>query len=296
MPPSVVALLNTPSRAAPPARSGAPALRFVPADRPIVQALDFGVTRGDGVFETVSVGHGAPQALEAHLDRLARSASMLDMPAPDLSAWRDAVHAVLRELGPAEEAFAKLVYTRGVEGGAVPTGWVYAERSPDHRTARAEGIRVVVLDRGYPHDVASRAPWLLQGAKTLSYAMNRAATREAHRRGADDVVFTSSDGYLLEGPTSNLLLRLGERLVTPSTALGILPGTTQADAFRFAGGRGVETGYEVLPRSALDSADAAWLVSSVRHAAPVREVDGRPMVVDAAFTRDLNDFLLHRTE
>ena len=47
----------------------------------------------------------------------------------------------------------------------------------------------------------------------------------------------SSDGYLLEGATSNLLLSRGDRLITPSTSLGILAGTTQAEAFRFARSR-----------------------------------------------------------
>jgi len=204
---------------------------------------------------------------------------------------------VIQRLDPVPEAFVKLVLTRGVEGGSgTPTGWVYAEPSPDFSAARAQGIRVVTLDRGYPHDVATTAPWLLQGAKTLSYAVNRAAVREAHRRGADDVVFVSSDGYLLEGTTANVLLKTGDRLVTPSTSLGILAGTTQADAFRFGRSRGLTTAYGMLAHDALDAADAVWLVSSVRHAAPVRAVDGVERPIDAAFTRELNDFLVGRTD
>jgi 4-amino-4-deoxychorismate lyase len=222
---------------------------------------------------------------------------MLELPAPDLDAWREAVIAIIQRLDPAPEAFVKLVLTRGVEGGGpTPTGWVYAEHSADFRVARTEGIRIVTLDRGYPHDIATTAPWLLQGAKTLSYAVNRAAVREAHRRGADDVVFTSSDGYLLEGTTANVLLKTGDRLMTPSTSLGILAGTTQADAFRFGRSRGLTTTYGMLTRDALDVADAVWLVSSVRHAAPVRAVDGVERPIDRAFTEALNEFLVGRTD
>lgn len=297
MPNPVVAVLNAPSLDAPPHIPSGPALRVEEPRAPIVEAMDFGVTRGDGVFETISVGAGRAQAFEPHLARLQRSAAMLELPTPDLAAWREAVIAVIQRLDPAPEAFVKLVLTRGVEGaGPIPTGWVYAEHSPDFAVARRDGIRIVTLDRGYPHDVATTAPWLLQGAKTLSYAVNRAAVREAHRRGADDVVFISSDGYLLEGTTANVLLRTGDRLMTPSTSLGILAGTTQADAFRFGRSRGLTTTYGMLTRDALDVADAVWLVSSVRHAAPVRAVDGVERPVDRDFTEALNDFLVSRTD
>jgi len=43
-------------------------------------------------------------------------------------------------------------------------------------------------------------------------------------------------------------------------------------------------------------ADAIWLVSSVRQAAPVTELDGRAYPVDAALTAELNAYLLARTE
>jgi 4-amino-4-deoxychorismate lyase len=120
--------------------------------------------------------------------------------------------------------------------------------------------------------------------------------REAKRRDADDVVFLSSDGYLLEGSTSNLLLKVGNKLVTPGVDLGILAGTTQGDLFRFAETLGLTTGYAKLGRSELDSADSAWLVSSVRHAAPIREVDGIERPVDHELTDALNAYLLGRTD
>ena len=167
--------------------------------------LDLGATRGDGVFETLGVGAGRAQAVDAHLARLARSAAMLELPEPDGRVARREI-AVAERLAGHAEASVKLVYTRGIEGTGRPTGWVLGAPSPDHTASRTNGIDVVVLDRGLPHDSAGELPWLLQGAKTLSYAVNMAALREARRRGADDALFVSSDGYLLEGPTSSLLL------------------------------------------------------------------------------------------
>jgi len=269
---------------------------LLPADpaAPHVSVLDASATRGDGVFETISVGAGRPQALIAHLDRFARSARMLDLPEPDPGIWSDAVHAIAERLAGHQEAWVKTVLSRGVEGGTAPSGWAYGTVSPDFRRERSDGISVVLLDRGLPSDVAKTAPWLLAGAKTLSYAVNKAAVREAQRRGAEDVVFVSSDGRLLEGPTSTLIVRRGSRLLTPPPRLGILPGTTQHDLFTAAPDWGMQTAIDELLPEHLADADAAWLVSSVRLAAPVRAVDGVPLAVDSELTAAMNGLLRAR--
>jgi hypothetical protein len=49
---------------------------------------------------------------------------------------------------------------------------------------------------------------------------------------------------------------------------------------------------DLITPDQLRAADAAWLVSSVRLAAPVRELDGHPFVVDDEFTAGLNAYLL----
>ena len=259
---------------------------------PHLSVMDLAATRGDGVFETLSVCDGYPQAFDHHLTRFARSAAMLELPAPDLDAWRAAILAAVAELGSAAESFVKIVLSRGVENTGVPTGWVYSAVSPDHAVARTSGISVVLLDRGYRHDISRTSPWLLAGAKTLSYAVNKASMREAARRGADDVVFVSSDGILLEGPTSTLVYRRGDMMVTPDPCLGILDGTTQANLFRFAEGQGMATAYETSPVDALRTADAAWLVSSVRLVAPIRQLDGEAFPIDAVVTTAMNNYLL----
>lgn len=291
---TVLAVLNQPSRDAAPHDPEADAFTWAKPLEEHIQVQDLGIVRGDGVFETITVIDGRPQALEAHLARFARSAVMLDLPAPDLDAWRQAIEAVCARLDPVREAFAKTVLTRGVEGLGRPTGWVYAAPSGDSTEARTEGISVVTLDRGYRHDVERTSPWLLQGAKTLSYAVNMAALREAVRRGADDAVFVSTDGYVLEGTRANLILAVGGRLVTPRTDIGILAGTTQADVFRFAEQEGIETAYELVTLDDFHRADAAWLVSSVRQAAPIRAVNGNARAIDPELTTQINDFLLAR--
>lgn len=258
---------------------------------PALSVGEMSTQRGDGIFESIGVIDAHPQEVTAHLERLAHSARLCDLPEPNLEQWRQAIRVAAAQ-APAGESVLKLILSRGVEHGPTPTAWVTVATAPDNTAARRDGVRVVTLDRGIDSGAPARAPWLLMGAKTLSYAVNMAAIREARRRGADDALFVSTDGMLLEGPTSNLILRLDGRYVTPQPGSGILHGTTQISVFAELTGLGHETAYEGLPVSTLSLADAAWLVSSVRLAAPIRAIDGTALSVDTDLTAALNAYLL----
>ncbi len=263
----------------------------VDATAPALSVGELSTQRGDGVFESIGVVDAHAQEVTAHLERLAHSARLCGLPAPHLPQWRQAVAAAAAGC-PAGEAVIKLILSRGVEKGPAPTAWVTAAPAPGFTSARTSGVRVVTLDRGYDSTAGERAPWLLLGAKTLSYAVNMAALREAARRGADDAIFVTSDGFVLEAPTASLILRLGGRFVTPEPRGGILHGTTQLSVYEHLARRGEQAAYALIPVADLLRADAAWLVSSVRLAAPVTAIDGAPIPVDAELTAELNAYLL----
>lgn len=247
---------------------------------------DFGATRGDGVFETIGVFRQQALNLEPHLERLGRSARMLDLPTPDTGIVRDAFHAAVDAHEKVDEMMVRIILTRGLESADTPTAWIHARQSPDFSAERA-GVRVVSLDRGVSSTVAKESPWLLAGAKSTSYAVNMAALREAARRGADDVLFVSSDGYALEGPTSTLLVRRGDRYLTTPPSAGVLPGTTIATAAQVIGERGGQLVEELMTVEDVRTADAAWLLSSGRLAAPITELDGTALTVDREVTVEL---------
>jgi 4-amino-4-deoxychorismate lyase len=259
-------------------------------DQPRIRVDDLGLTRGDGVFETVLVVDGAPRELDAHLDRLVRSSAMLELPVPDLAAWRKCVALVLEHWTGAREMALKLVYTRGIDGGdGTPTGFALGlDISPVVLRQQSDGVAVITLERGIEHGAAERAPWLLLGAKSLSYAVNMAAGREAARRGADEVIFTETGDTVLEGPTSTVIVADGRTLRTPPTQLGILPGTTQAALFRAAEKAGWSVKVEPVTVTDLHSADAVVLVSSVRKVTRVHTLDGKPLPDSADLHAELS--------
>lgn len=246
--------------------------RLVSSSSPLLRPDDAGVTRGDGIFETTLVHAGAPRDLEEHLERLVKSAEMTDLTVPDASEWQRGIDAVLGAWA-GDDMVLRLIATRGPEGQG-PTCYVTGAAVP--KTAvrqRTSGVRVLLLDRGFSGPAAAAAPWLLAGAKTLSYAINMAALRYAATHDADDVIFVGSDGAVLEAPTATVVVTRDRTLLTPPLE-GVLDGITVARLIRAAQAAGWSTAYQSLTRNDLMAADGVFLASSIRLLTPVTSIDG----------------------
>lgn len=271
----------------------------VDADAPVLLGDDLGLTRGDGCFEATRLivaesGTARVDHLDAHLQRFCRSAAALDLPPVDVEAWRALIDAAVAGWPAPGEAVLRLMLTRGSERSpAAPvTGVVtIAPLDPSARAGR-DGVRVVTLDRGHTADAFVGKPWLLGGVKTLSYAVNVAAGREAKRRGADEALFVSTDGFALEAPRSALVWLCDGALGTTTVeGTGILASITQAAGFAGAVADGVPTAMTLLPVAELFEVDAAWLLSSGRGVAPIVTLDGRPLRQSADWTARLRRWI-----
>lgn len=240
----------------------------VSPDEAVVFADDEGVLRGRSVFETLRVYGGVPFMLAAHLDRLASSAERLRLPPPRRDELEGAAFEAIAAGGELD-ATLRLLWTAGREGGGAPSGLALVSTLPPGLDElRARGLRVAVV---------RWAAGALAGTKSTSYAENMSAQDDAVERGADDALLVAEDDTVLEAPTSNVWFREGERLLTPSLALPVLPGVTRAAIQRLAphAGYGVEEGTFKLER--VLAADEVFLTSSVREVAPVVSVDGEPV-------------------
>ncbi|MFV0496235.1 aminodeoxychorismate lyase [Mycobacterium sp.] len=255
---------------------------------PLLCADDLAAVRGDGVFETLLIRDGTACLIESHLQRLTQSAAMMDLPVPDLAGWRRAIDLATRRWVEAtgDEAALRLIYSRGREIGSAPTAYVTVNPVPDRVVAvRRAGVSAMTLDRGLPAEGVDAMPWLLAGAKTLSYAVNMAVLRHAARTGADDVIFVSTDGYILEGPRSTVVIAVDAGrgsggvagnpcLLTPPPWYPILRGTTQQALFEVARASGYDCDYAPLRVSDIAEAQGIWLVSSMTLAARVHTLNG----------------------
>lgn len=258
----------------------------VPTATPVVGVDDLGLTRGHGCFDATRVRFAAGVAdidvLELHIARLHRSAAALGIPCPEPAAWHDLTQEACRVYAGDGEAMLKLVLTGGGETlPAGPVAYVTLTEIGEETLRQREGITVATLSRGVASDAYADAPWLLGGVKTIAYATNLAAKEEAHRRGADDTLFVSTDGFALEAPTSAIVVRHGRELATtPTGASGVLASITIDRIAEAAPQEGYTLTHRLFTPAEVCAADGAWFVSSVRGVAPIRRLDDVDLPTD----------------
>jgi 4-amino-4-deoxychorismate lyase len=239
---------------------------------PALDPLDLALIRGEAVFETVRVYAGRPFRLRAHLERLAASASALELALP--AELEELAGRAVAAAGRRDAAL-RIVCTRGREEAPAPAAFaICSELPPAYEQERRRGLNLVLLTMACDPLVRAASPWLLPGVKSTGYAVNMAAQRAARARGADDAVFVGLGGELLEAPTANLWWRFGDTLYTPSLQLGILAGITRAALLELAPGLGLRVLDGVFTAEDLLAGDEAFLSSSTREVMPVVEVDG----------------------
>jgi branched-chain amino acid aminotransferase len=246
-----------------------------PTTESVIPLPDDGLYRGDGVFEVIRLYSGRPFSLAEHLDRLERSAAVIELPVDRDSVERE-LQALLDAFGT-DDGQVRIVLTRGRRRVLL------TEELPN------QGATIRLATVTYSPSV------ILTGVKSISYAANMQATRLAKGRGADEAVLVTPEGVVLEAPTSTIFWSspLGG-LRTPSIDSGILESITRAHIIRELH---VEEGS--FPIADLLGASEAFLASTTREVQPVAAIDGQeldapgPLTQEAAeaFRRTLQDAL-----
>ena len=235
----------------------------------VLDILDHAVLRGDGCFEAMRAYDGEAFAAGEHLDRLARSAAALRITLPDRTELERWV-AVAAEQGG--DAVVRLIATRGnpTNPAVPPRILLYAEPVPELPPT----LRLLPVVAPWH---SAGADWALAGVKSLSYAPNMSAAREAHEGGFDDALLVSADGVVLEGSTFTIAWVVDGVLETPGLELAILDSITRRHVLAASEEEGIESVVGVFPLDRVRSADEVMALSTVK------EVMAVTLIGDVAF-------------
>ena len=223
-----------------------------PAAEAVIPATDEGLLRGDGAFEVLRLYRGRPFALDDHLARLQRTADGLRLPF-DAEALRAEIAALLERHGD-DDGLLRLVLTRG--GRRLAMTETLPERPAAQSVATVTYTPTRVLDR----------------LKTLSYAANMLAGRLAREQGADEALFVTPHGRVLEGPTWTLFWVADGRLLTPPLEERILDSITRARLLEVC-----DVQERITTLNDLAAAEEAFIASTVREVMPITAIDGRAL-------------------
>lgn len=247
----------------------------VPAEQARVPVLDRGFLYGDSVFEVTRTAERRPLFFAEHLDRLVASAALLAM---DVPPRRDLVAACRSVLACVpDEAYLRIIVTRG--SGPLDLDPAVAEeprlivlarplRLPPPELYR-QGVALAVIT---PTDCGGR---MLPAAKSSNYLPSVLALGLAKKRQAYEALLCDSEGAITEGASSNFFIVRGRELLTPPLSLGLLAGITRAAVLRLAGEAGLVCREARFTVAEAESADEAFLTSSVRGVLPVTRLNDR---------------------
>ncbi|MCI4354640.1 MAG: aminotransferase class IV, partial [Thermoplasmata archaeon] len=251
-----------------------------PAEEARVSVLDNGFTFGDSVYETLRTYGGRPFALDRHLRRLRGSAGRIGVSIPEgdevLAERLDALLA----RGGNPESNIRMIVTRGVGDISYhfdrvhgPTiVFVVKPYEPLADGDHEEGVAVSVVSVRRNHKDA-----LDPAIKSCNLLNNILAVREAQSRGALEAIMLNEAGDVAEGASSNVFVVREGVVSTPPLQAGILAGITREVILEILPTLSIEGFEERLTLPAFLGADEAFLTSTLKEAAPIRSVDGRPL-------------------
>ncbi len=241
---------------------------------------DHGFHRGDGVFEAARIQGGAYIDLDAHLQRLLRSALSIGMELPKSLEEIKEICVNLGRLCNTPDGILRLYVTRG-PGGFSPNPkevvghQIYAavtEMKPPPAVQYEEGCNAMFST------VIAKEPFYSR-IKSCNYLQNVLMKKECIEKGFDMTICIDASNHVCEGATENMcIITHDKRLLVPRFDY-TLAGTTVQVAMSVAqelvsSGELASVEFADLSRcNVLEAAEAAF-VGTTLGVLPIGRIDG----------------------
>ncbi len=256
--------------------------KLVPWRDAKVHVLTHTLHYGMGVFEGVRAYQTdkgtAIFRLDAHTDRLFRSAHILMMDMPfDKATINEAQRTVVRE-NNLDTAYIRPMCFYGSEGmglradnlkvHVMVAAWTWGSYLGAENMERGIRIKTSSFTRHHVNITMCKAK------ANGNYMNSMLALREALSCGYDEAMLLDNEGYVAEGSGENIFLVRNGVLYTPDLT-SALDGITRDTVFTLAAETGLSVKEKRITRDEVYVADEAFFTGTAAEVTPIREVDGR---------------------
>ena len=252
---------------------------------------------GWGVFEGIRA-YDTPRGPavfqhRAHMERLHRSARILEMEVPySVDELMEATRELIRVNDLPSCYIRPLVYLGYGEMGLNPlpsTVQVCIAVWPWGTYLGEEGIRNGVRGKisSWQRIGSNMIP---TGAKAAGVYINSSLAKvEALKAGYEEAILLNEHGHVSEGSGENIFVVSDGVLLTPPLSEGVLRGITRDTIIGFASDLGIPFAETTLLRQDLYLADEAFFTGTAAEVVPLRSVDERAVPAPGPVTKQLQD-------
>lgn len=236
----------------------------IPASEAVLGVDDLSIVRGYGIFDYFKTINHHPLFWEDNLIRFYNSANIMDLP---VRYSQSEIKEQIRELMAANnipDSGIKLLLT----GGYSKDGYSIGE--PNLIISQHELQRDLEKERQGMKLITYEYHRAFSYAKTIDYVMGIKAFKDAHKAGADDVVYVKN-GYLSECPRANIfLITKDDVLITPEEH--VLHGITRKHILEMAKAKFTVETRKVSVQD-MENAAEAFITSTTKNITPVTAIN-----------------------
>ena len=241
--------------------------RLVDKHEARISVFDNSLLYAEGLFETFLAIDDEPVFAKEHFDRMYRGATTIGLQIPrsrdDIMRW---CRKTLRA-HPARIKKLRLTLTSGESQrwlGRQGRGQIILSAAP-HKLPN-DPFRLLVSD--FRVDQHSE----FRQVKTLSYAINAAALKQAHKLDYDDALLLNQRGNIAEVTSANIYWVENGRVYTPPLTAGCLEGVTRKIVLRQAARLDLNITEKRCSLARLLKAPEVLISSSLKLVMPVGEI------------------------
>lgn len=264
---------------------------LVPWERATVHLLSHSLQRGSLVFDYMSVHETrrgpAVFRMDLHVQRMLRSCELMGLPiALDAEQIGAAIVAAARA-NPGATAIKACAYFASIEVDVVPMDDRVTVAIAAYDPVRDIIARLPAREARKPKRATIRL-WLEKQAHqrrddivsphakvSANYASSMTAKARAQREGFDEILLVDEDGFVAEGPTTNVFVVDDAGILLTPPEKKVLRGVTRQSILELAKADGLQVRETAILPDQLFAAAEVFLTGTTAGVLPIESVDGR---------------------